>query len=218
MAGLPDELLKSFSRRTAEIEAAAADLGYKSADAKASLGKRTRQRKTKELAPEQIRQNWQQRAGSAGRQAIAAVTRAAHRAPQDHPDISAKSAMDYALSDAFERASVATEKSIFASALRRGFGDVMPETVRAAAETFELVTGMIDGRKVVTTRHILAEETRLIAFARAGRLACRAMAPKQTHSPTHASTPARRKPCSRSGRRPIASPRSRAAPASAKPR
>ncbi len=180
VAGLPDELLKTFSRRTAEIEAAAADLGYKSADAKASLGKRTRQRKTKELPPEQIRQDWQQRAGITGRQAIAAVTKAANRASKDHPDITAKAAMDYALSDAFERASVATEKSIFATALRRGFGDVMPETVRAAAETFELVTGMIDGRKVVTTRHILAEESRLIEFARRGRLACRPMAPKKT--------------------------------------
>jgi conjugative relaxase-like TrwC/TraI family protein len=184
VAGLPDELLKSFSRRTAEIEAAAEELGYTSADAKASLGKRTRQRKTKELPPEQIRNNWQQRAGSAGRQAIAAVTKAAQRASKDHADISAKSAMDYALSDAFERASVATEKSIFAAALRRGFGDVMPETIRAAAETFELVTGMIDGRKVVTTRHILAEETRLIAFARAGRLACRPMAAKATIADT----------------------------------
>ncbi len=184
IAGLPDELLKSFSRRTAEIEAAAEELGYKSADAKGNLGKRTRQRKTKELAPEQIRQEWHQRAGSAGRQAIAAVTRAATRAKQDHPDVTAKSAMEYALSDAFERASVATEKSIFASALRRGFGDVMPETVRAAAETFELVTGMIDGRKVVTTRHVLEEESRLIGFARAGRLACRALAPATTITDT----------------------------------
>lgn len=177
IAGLPDELLKAFSRRTAEIEAAAEELGYKSAQAKGNLGKRTRQRKTKELAPDQIRQEWHQRAGSNGRQALAAVTRAASRAGKDHPDMTAKSAMEYALSDAFERASVVTEKSIFAAALRRGFGDVMPETVRAAAETFELVTGTIDGRKVVTTRHVLEEESRLIAFARAGRLACRPMAP-----------------------------------------
>ena len=184
VAGLPDELLKSFSRRTAEIEAAAEELGYKSADAKASLGKRTRQCKTKELPPDQIRQDWQQRAGAIGRQAIAAVTRAANRAPKETVDITAKAAFAYALSDAFERASVATEKSIFASALRRGFGDLMPETIRAAAETFDLVTGTIDGRKVVTTRHVLAEETRLIAFARAGRLACRAMAPKQAVTDT----------------------------------
>lgn len=184
IAGLPDELLKAFSRRTAEIEAAAEELGYKSAQAKGNLGKRTRQRKTKERSPDEIRQDWQQRAGSAGRQAIAAVTKAAQRADKDHPDMTAKTAMEYALSDAFERASVATEKSIFAAALRRGFGDVMPETVRAAAETFELVTGMIDGRKVVTTRHVLEEESRLIGVARAGRLACRAMAANATITDT----------------------------------
>lgn len=184
VAGLPDELLKSFSRRTAEIEAAAEDLGYTSAQAKDKLGKRTRQRKTKELPPDEIRQSWLQRAGTAGSQAIAAVTKAARCTDKDLPDISAKAAMEYALGDAFERASVATEKSILATALRRGFGDVMPETVRAAADTFELITGMIDGRKVVTMRHILAEESRLIAFARAGRLACRPMAPKATMTDT----------------------------------
>lgn len=184
VAGLPDELLKTFSRRTAEIEAAAAELGVTSPNAKANLGKRTRQRKAKELSPELIRTDWHSRAGITGRAAIAAVTKAANRAPKEHPDITAKSAMDYALSDAFDRASVATEKSIFATALRRGFGDVMPETVRAAAETFELVTGTIDGRKVVTTRHVLAEESRLIAFARAGRLSCRPMAPRTTINDT----------------------------------
>lgn len=178
IADLPDELLKAFSRRTAEIEAAADELGYKSADAKASLGKRTRQRKTQELPPDQIRHNWQQRAGASGRQAIATVVRAAQRATQDQPEITAKDAVSHALGDAFERASVATEKSILASALRRGYGDVMPETVRAAAEAFEFITGTIDGRKVVTTREVLAEESRLIEFARAGRMACRALAPK----------------------------------------
>lgn len=177
IAGVPESLLKTFSRRTAEIEAAAEELGITSPDAKGELGKRTRNRKSKSLTPEEVAADWQQRAGASGRQAVAALQRASRNPQAQKEDISARAAIEYAVQGAFERASVATEKSILGNALRRGFGDALPETVRAAADTLPLIKGTIAGRDVVTMREILDEETRMIEFARLGRLSCRPLAP-----------------------------------------
>jgi conjugative relaxase-like TrwC/TraI family protein len=63
ISGLPDSLTKEFSRRTAVIETRAKELGLSSAEAKAGLGKMTRERKTKELSPDACRREWQTRAG-----------------------------------------------------------------------------------------------------------------------------------------------------------
>ena len=179
IAGIPRHLIDRFSRRTAEIEAAAKVLGITRAQSKAELGKRTRQRKSTEMTPEQCIAAWRERAGQNGRMAIEAVSRRSRRggtAPGE-PQITPRAAIDYAVANTFERASVATEKGIYGAALLRGLGEVTPETIKAAAESIDFVRGEIDGRRVVTLRHVLAEEQRLIRFARKGRLTSPPLAP-----------------------------------------
>ncbi len=180
LAGMPKTTLAAFSRRTAEIEAAAVSLGITTDKGKDHLGKRTRAKKHDHLSPAQCLATWRERAGAEGRMAIETLTRLAKVKPSRTADITPMAAMDYALGHAFERASVIQEKSLLAAALRRGYGDLLPEIVRASAERHRLVTGIIAGRSVVTTRAILAEETRMIEFARSGRMTCRALAPQTT--------------------------------------
>ncbi len=69
----------------------------------------------------------------------------------------------------FERKSVVPERTVLAEALRHAVGKAGPEAVEEAFRRQEFIWGERDGRKVVTTREVLKEEMRMLAFARDGR-------------------------------------------------
>jgi hypothetical protein len=58
-------------------------------------------------------------------------------------------------------------------ALKRSYGSASPETIRHNLDGRDLVTAERDGRQLVTTRGVLAEERRMSGFAREGRGTCR---------------------------------------------
>ena len=68
----------------------------------------------------------------------------------------------------FERKSVVDEKRLYETAIRHGIGSVTPEGVQEEAKRQGLL--LKDGE--ATTRQVLAEEGRVIGFARDGRGTC----------------------------------------------
>lgn len=170
---LPRELIEKFSRRTAQIEAKATELGV-SGVAKGDLGAKTREKKARNLDEAALRQEWDNRLSDHERNALE------DRLSGTPPDsggqagaLSPEDAIEHAVSHAFERASVIGEKELLELAIRRGFGSVTPEQVKDAAARANLLTRTIDGRTLVTTREVLAEEQAMLAFARDGRGTCR---------------------------------------------
>ena len=75
IAGIPADVLKRFSRRTALIEKVAEERGITDPDRKAELGAETREKKGTALGWERLRKEWNTRLTDPERDALAAVHR-----------------------------------------------------------------------------------------------------------------------------------------------
>src|SRR5437588_8003859 len=75
IAGIPKDVLKRFSRRTALIEKVAEQLGITDPKRKDGLGAETREKKAKALSWESLRKQWDARLTDQEREAVAAVHR-----------------------------------------------------------------------------------------------------------------------------------------------
>src|ERR1700674_5365483 len=75
IAGIPKDVLRRFSRRTAIIEKVAKEKGIIDPHRKADLGAETRERKESALSWEKLRKEWNGRLSDKERQALAAVHR-----------------------------------------------------------------------------------------------------------------------------------------------
>src|SRR3984957_12786059 len=75
IAGIPPDVLKRFSRRTALIEKVAGEKGITDPDRKAELGAETREKKGESLSWEKLRKEWAARLSADERKLLAAVHR-----------------------------------------------------------------------------------------------------------------------------------------------
>jgi ATP-dependent exoDNAse (exonuclease V) alpha subunit len=94
--------------------------------------------------------------------------------------VTPQQAVSHAIAASFERASVAGEKQLMETALRFGYGDVSPEDIGRELQDarYGILFGTVDGRTLVTTRAVLAEEQAMLAFARDGIGTCQPFAPR----------------------------------------
>ena len=174
--GVPTRLRDTFSRRTAQIERHAAAKGITDARALDALGARTREAKRPDLSPEALRTTWQNRLADADRQAM---QRIAEKPVQltlagDDPH---RRAMAYAVDHCFTHDSVVPERTLLATALRRGAGEVTVDGMRRELEGHGLLFQQQGDTRLATTREVLAEEQRMLAFARSGRGRSKSLSP-----------------------------------------
>jgi len=171
IAGIPPDVLKRFSRRTALIEKVAAEKGILDPARKAELGAETREKKGSALKWETLRKEWNKRLSSEERQTLAAVHRRERSATR--PQRSERPAVDHAIEHSFVREAVVPERKLVTEALKRGLGAVTVKGVTGEMSKRPLIRSEIDGRKMATTKEMLGLESRLIEFARGGRGRCR---------------------------------------------
>ncbi|MCB0561427.1 MAG: relaxase domain-containing protein, partial [Phaeodactylibacter sp.] len=170
--GIEDQTLKKFSRRTAMIENAAAKEqaknGSLSARQKEKLGALTRARKLVGQSWEKLRQIW--RSWLSGDEAKA-IARAGARevAVEKKKGISAGEAVGRAQLHLFQRKSVVKDYLLKAEALKRGYGDILPEDVRQAVDQGGFHQREVNGHNLLTTREAVEEEVQLLACVREGR-------------------------------------------------
>lgn len=179
LKGFSEETLDKFSRRTAQIEAAARDMGITDADAKAELGAQTREKKAKDLSMPQLRELWLERLTPQERSVIESLARRVDREQLPEDGQAARDAVARAVEHSFERASVVSERTLIAEALKQGVGKGSRETIERLVSQQELVRGEHKGRRLVTTREVLDEERRLLSYARDGRGTCRPINPQR---------------------------------------
>jgi conjugative relaxase-like TrwC/TraI family protein len=173
VAGIPEGTLDKFSRRTAVIEVVAAELGITDPERKAGLGATTRQKKDRTLAWAELRSAWDARLTDAERAALGLAHTRDRAVPP--PENLAARAIEHAFLHCFENQSVVPEKQLLGEALRYGLGAVTVPEVRREFARRKPVVRQIDGRRLVTTRDVLAEEKTLVRFVRAGRGTCRSL-------------------------------------------
>lgn len=174
--GIDTSTLDKFSRRTARIERLAEAKGITDPVAKAELGVTTRSRKTEELTMPQLRDLWQDRLDEREAQIIDQLASQIGVAPITRDQTSARQAADWAIEHVFERDSVVPERTLLVDALKRAVGKATREDIESHIEQQDLIRAERDGRKLVTTKEVLLEESRMLGFAREGRGACRPIA------------------------------------------
>lgn len=171
IAGMPKDVLKRFSRRTALIEKVAEEKGITSPDRKAELGAETREKKGTALTWDGLRKEWNARLTDVERDTLASVHR--REKPVSMLERAETQAVDHALSHCFVREAVVPERKIATEALKRGLGAVTVVGVHKEVRNRPLITSEVTGRRMVTTNEMLGLESKLITFARDGRGRCR---------------------------------------------
>lgn len=168
IAGIPQRILDAFSRRTELIERRAKELGITDAKEKDSLGARTRERKELSLTVEELRAKWWSVLSAEDKEAIRAVqAREVRLAPRELD--AAHRAIQFAADHLFERQSVVVLETLLCHALRHGVGQVTLEELKAELSASSLIVREREGTVYVTSREVLEEERKMIAFARDGR-------------------------------------------------
>jgi conjugative relaxase-like TrwC/TraI family protein len=171
IAGIPADVLKRFSRRTTLIEKVAKEKGIRDPERKGELGAETRERKGAALSLESLRREWNARINDKERDGLAAVHRRERAFPR--PERGEAASVDHALQHSFVREAVVPERKLLTEALKRGLGAVTVKGVTDEMLARPLIRSDVDGRKMATTKEMLALESKLIDFARQGRGRCR---------------------------------------------
>jgi conjugative relaxase-like TrwC/TraI family protein len=171
IAGIPADVLKRFSRRTAEIEKVAKEKGITDPKRKAELGAETREKKAPELSWESLLKEWDSRLSDDERNTLAAV----HRREKLYarPEKGEAAAVDHAIEHSYVRDAVVPERKLVTEALKRGIGAVTVDDVAREVGQRPLLRSEVDGRTMATTQEMVNLESRLIDFARNGRGRCR---------------------------------------------
>ena len=167
IAGIPADLLKRFSRRTAVIEKLAKEKGISDPDRKAELGAETRERKDLKLTLEELREAWNSRLTVNERHELDGVY--CRATSYDRPERGEGRAVDHAIEHSFVRDAVVPERKLVTEALKRGLGAVTVEDATREMRGRPLIRREVEGRKMATTKEMLALESRLTEFARKGR-------------------------------------------------
>ena len=171
IAGMPSDVLKRFSRRTALIEKVAKELGITDPDRKAELGAETRDRKNHKMTWEELRQVWDKRLTIQERHVLEGIN--CHATSYTRPERGEGMAVGHAIEHSFVREAVVPERKLLTEALKRGLGAVTVEGVASEMRSRPLIRSDVAGREMATTKEMLALESRMIDFARQGRGRCR---------------------------------------------
>jgi len=171
IAGVPADVLKRFSRRTALIEKLAEEKGITNPDRKAELGAESREKKGSAMGWESLKKEWISRLSDKEQKALAAIHR--REKPAERAPPGERLSVDHSLEHSFVREAVVPERKLVTEALKRGLGVVTVEGVAHEMKKRPLIRSEVDGRKMATTKEMLALESKLIDFARKGRGRCR---------------------------------------------
>jgi hypothetical protein len=170
--GIDDKTVKTFSRRTQQVEAIAKEEGITDAREKSELGARTRESKAEGLSFPQLQQLWRKSLDADQRKSIETLSAAIGSPALPEPPTFDRQAIEHASRHCFERNSVAPERTLLAQALRFGVGRTSAQQVLDTYAKSGFITGDRGGRGVVATREVFAEEQRMLNFARSGRGRC----------------------------------------------
>jgi conjugative relaxase-like TrwC/TraI family protein len=184
ITGIPSPVVTRFSRRTGEIDALESEIVEEiqardpdapdtlSPTAKDKLGGTSRLHKRKDLTLADCREYWDTRITPEEGRAIAETIERARAGGNPIPDPKAAEAVEYALKHHFERQAVVPAERLAITAMERSMGAALPEDIEREATG----QGVLLKDGLATTRDVLAQEERVIAFARSGRGTCRPLA------------------------------------------
>ena len=169
--GMPEAVVARFSRRAGVIDALADRLGIEDPRSKDKLGGTTRLHKLKDMTLADYRAYWDGRITPEESRAIGETIKAAILGQNAAPQNTAEKAVRFAIGHEFERQSVVDRHDLAITAMERCMGGAKPDEIMPEMQK----QGVLLRNGEATTKEVLAEEARVIAFAREGRGTCREM-------------------------------------------
>lgn len=170
LAGVSRSLIEKFSRRTKEVEEAAAAAGVHDAKEKAKLGARTRRSKVRGLAMPELKRCWESVAGkneSVRLRALAGEAKNRVLGVARDDLVRARDAVVYAIGKELERVSEVSQRRLLAAALEKSVGSASVESVESAlAKRADVLSAVFGGERRMTTLDVLKEEARLLQSIR----------------------------------------------------
>lgn len=174
LGGIDSSFTEKFSRRTRQIEAKAREKGIEDAAAKSFLGAKTRENKRKDLSFPELQSTWRSWMTAAEIEALKSLEKRTGSEPLPADETASTRALGFAIDHSFERKSVVPERQLLATALRHSVGKAgVAAVLKEASRSEKLIVGSRGGRRMATTRGVLEEEKKLVAFARKGRGRCK---------------------------------------------
>lgn len=175
--GVPEHLLRGFSKRTRSIEQAADKLGIKSPKARSNVGARTREAKRVGLSEHELEEQWRSSIPAHDRAQVEVLVHAPKSPAQpigSRDPVLIAQALNYAKERSFERRSVVNENHLLAAARQWGMGTIDPNALRVAARADAQFIRTTDetGNHLYTTHEVLNEERSIVGWAKHGRGTC----------------------------------------------
>jgi conjugative relaxase-like TrwC/TraI family protein len=172
IAGLDRSTIEKFSRRTAQVEAAAREKGITDDAEKACLGKKTREKKDKGASIDSLREEWRYRLTEQERATFPNLGKSQGQQDGRSDEERAVKALQFALDHHLFRQSTVERHQVVGTALEHAV-TLSPELIEKTLNQMPVIrrTREVEGakRELVTTREVLNAERELIAYARDGR-------------------------------------------------
>lgn len=171
--GVPQRVIDLFSKRTDEIGRIAHEKGITDIDELGALGARTRAKKQVGHSMAELKAEWRKQIQELGADDQGDGKRIIRFAPaKDKADLTAERCVDHAVQHGFERASVQQDRRLLSLAYRHSVGDASVKLDRIT-DRFQSDERLIHvsekDRVLCTTKHVLAEEYRMVSLARQGQ-------------------------------------------------
>ncbi len=166
IAGVPDDLLRRFSSRTRQIDAAAAALGITDAELKAGLGAATRAPKGDAKPWAEVQAQWRERLSPVD---MTALRSAREGRTQETAGMTAREALEQARVACLGVSAVVPERLLLETALRLGFGHVRLQDLVNELPSVGLAPRSVRGQPHLADEKRMADEREMLAFARATR-------------------------------------------------
>ncbi len=174
--GVPDEVVREFSRRTKQIESIAKERGITDPKAKDKIAEQSREGKAAMSSMDELRFTWRDRLTEEQQRKLLSTLEGCQEGMGGARLDRAREltqAFDAAVEHVFERRSTIPDRELIAAALSRTLGGVSPEEMRVFVESQvadgKLLRGEYEGVSLLTTPEIYAEEQALLKIVKEDR-------------------------------------------------
>jgi len=180
LAGVSRELIEKFSRRSRVVKDRAKELGVSTHAGKDGLAAMTRENKVKDVSLTDLEPEWWSRLNQWDKKALDGLKSRFKEVPEierglpkydpfRRGTLAEQVSVDLAMQHIFERQSVVTERDLIAEALKWGYGTATLEGIKQVVKDTALIRVPQNGRTLVTTWAVRAEEGRIVDRCKQGK-------------------------------------------------
>lgn len=169
ISSIPSSLVKHFSKRTKVIEDYIREHGIESGDEKAAVGAKTRRNKETRYTMAELRASWRAESLLVLGPGASIPEPPKARLVAHLSDKELRATLTKVCASAFTYRSTVLEQRLVEKVLRTHWGRVRAEEIRRLLPEHGIMVKEINGRRLATSKAVLAEEKQIVDVVRRGR-------------------------------------------------